>query len=161
MSFDRGIDKENVVHLQNRVLSRYLKGCIHEILKQMDGTRKYHLGWGNPITKEHTWYAQTDKWILAHKLQITKIQFTDHMKFKKEDQSVGTSVLFRRTKYLQEQIWRLSVEERPKDRPSRDCPTWRLIPYTVTKPRHYCGCQQVHAERSLIMAVSWEALSEP
>jgi hypothetical protein len=21
---------------------------------------------------------------------------------------------------------------------------------TVTKPRHYCGCQEVHAERSLI-----------
>ncbi|KRY62277.1 hypothetical protein T4D_6339, partial [Trichinella pseudospiralis] len=37
-----------------------------------------------------------------------------------------------------------------KERPSRDCPTWGFIPYTVTKPRHYCGCQEVHAERSLI-----------
>ena len=25
------------------------------------------------------------------------------------------------------------------------------IPYTITKPRHYCGCQQVLAERGLIM----------
>jgi hypothetical protein len=39
----------------------------------------------------------TDKWILAQKLQITKIQFTDHMKLKKkEDQSVGAWVLLRK-----------------------------------------------------------------
>jgi hypothetical protein len=25
-----------------------------------------------------------------------------------------------------------------------------IHPYTVTKPRHYCGCQEVHAETSLI-----------
>ena len=36
-------------------------------------------------------YALTDKWILAQKLGIPKIQFTDHMKLKKkEDQSVDT-----------------------------------------------------------------------
>ena len=52
---------------------------------------------GNPVTKEHTWYALTGKWILAQKLGIPKIQFTDHMKLKKkEDQSVNTSVLLRR-----------------------------------------------------------------
>jgi hypothetical protein len=45
----------------------------------------------------HTWYAFTDKWILAQKLRISKIQFTDYMKLKKkEDQSVGASVLLRR-----------------------------------------------------------------
>jgi hypothetical protein len=32
----------------------------------------------------------------------------------------------------------------------RDCPTWGSIPYTVTKPRHYSGCQVVLADRSLI-----------
>jgi hypothetical protein len=37
----------------------------------------------------------TDKWILAQKVQITKIQFTDHMKLKKKDQSVDTSVFLR------------------------------------------------------------------
>ena len=64
-------------------------------------TRKYHLEWGNPIAKELTWYALTDKWILAQKLQIIKIEFTDHMKLKKrEDQCMGTLVLLRRrTKY--------------------------------------------------------------
>ena len=36
----------------------------------------------------------TDKWILAPKLQIPKIQFTDQIKLKKkEDQSVGALVL--------------------------------------------------------------------
>jgi hypothetical protein len=48
------------------------------------------------ITKERTWYALTDKWILAQKLGIPKIQFTNHMKLKKkEDQSIDTSVLLR------------------------------------------------------------------
>ena len=62
----------------------------------MDGTRKYHPEWGNPITKEHTLYAFTYKWILAPKFRIPKIQFTDYMKLKKEDQSVDASVLHRR-----------------------------------------------------------------
>jgi hypothetical protein len=31
--------------------------------------------------------------MLAPKIQILKIQFTDHMKLKKEDQSVAASVL--------------------------------------------------------------------
>jgi hypothetical protein len=46
-------------------------------------------------------FKTTDTWILAPKLQVTRIQFTDHMKLnKKEDQSVGASVLLRRrTKY--------------------------------------------------------------
>ena len=62
----------------------------------MDRTITYHPKGGNPIAKEHTWYALTYKWILAQNLQITRIQFTDHMKFnKKENQSVGASVLLR------------------------------------------------------------------
>jgi hypothetical protein len=39
------------------------------------------------------------------------------------------------------------MEQRPEERPSRDCPTWGSIPHTVIKPRHY---QEVHVERSLI-----------
>ena len=30
----------------------------------MDGAREYHTKWGNPITKEYTWNAISDKWIL-------------------------------------------------------------------------------------------------
>jgi hypothetical protein len=61
----------------------------------MDGSQGYHSEWGNPITKEYTWYALIDKWILAQKLRIPKIQFEKHMKFKKEDQSVDTLLLLR------------------------------------------------------------------
>jgi hypothetical protein len=62
----------------------------------MDASGGYHPEWGNPITKEHTWYALTDNWILAQKLRISKIQFAKHTKLKKkEDQSVETSFIFR------------------------------------------------------------------
>ena len=62
----------------------------------MDGPGGYHPEWGNPITKEHTWYALTDKWILAQKLRLPKIQFAKHKKIKKkEDQRVDTSFLLR------------------------------------------------------------------
>jgi hypothetical protein len=43
-----------------------------------------------------------------------------------------------------------SVEQRLKERSSRDCPIWGFIPYIVTKARQYCGCQEVYAERSQI-----------
>ena len=58
---------------------------------------KIYPKWGNSVTKEHTRYILTDKWILAQKFGIPKIQFTDHMKpKKKEDQNVVASVLLRR-----------------------------------------------------------------
>ena len=57
----------------------------------------YHSERGNPIIKEGTRYALTDKWILAQNLRIPKIQFAKHKKFKKkEDQSLGTLILLRR-----------------------------------------------------------------
>ena len=43
---------------------KYLKKCsvwIHEILRQMDGSGEYHPEWGNLDSKEHTWFALTDK----------------------------------------------------------------------------------------------------
>ena len=61
----------------------------------MDVSGGYHPEWGNPITKEATWYALTDKWILAQKPRIPKIQFPKHKKIKKEDQRVDTSFLLR------------------------------------------------------------------
>jgi hypothetical protein len=48
------------------------------------------------MTKEFTRYALSDKWILAQKLRIPKIQFAKHKKIKKkEDQCVDTSFLLR------------------------------------------------------------------
>jgi hypothetical protein len=37
-----------------------------------------------------------------------------------------------------------------EERPSRDCPTWRSMPYTVNQPGHYCVFQEVLADGSLI-----------
>ena len=72
------------------------KQWIYEIPRQMDGPGGHHPEWGNPITKELKWYVLTDKWILAQKLRIPKIQLAKHMKLKKkEDQSVDTSPLLR------------------------------------------------------------------
>jgi hypothetical protein len=59
----------------------------------MDRTWEYHPEWGNSVTKEQTLYVQSDKWTLAPKFRIFKIQFTDHMKpKKKEHQNVDASV---------------------------------------------------------------------
>ena len=125
---------------------------FHEILRQLDRTRKYHLEWDFPITEAHTWYVLTYKWILDQKLGITKIQFIDHMKLKKRKTKVWVlgSFLERGTKYLLEQIWRQCVEQRLPERPYRDCPIWGSIPYTITKPRHYSREQEMIADRSLI-----------
>ena len=62
----------------------------------MDGSEGFHPEWGIPVTKELTQYILTDKWILAQKFRIPKIQFAKHMKLKKKDQSVDTSLLLRR-----------------------------------------------------------------
>ena len=45
------------------------------------------------------------------------------------------------------------MEQRLKERPSRDCPTSGSNPHTVTKPRHYLGCWEVLADRSLIWCI--------
>jgi hypothetical protein len=66
---------------------------MYEILGQMDVHGGYHSEWGNPITKEVTWYALTDKWILAQKPRIPKIKLPKHKKIKKEDQPIDTSFL--------------------------------------------------------------------
>jgi hypothetical protein len=53
-------------------------------------------------------------------------------------------------KYSEKEIRRQNVEQKLKERPSRDCPTWGSIAYSETKTRHCCGCQEVLADRSLI-----------
>ena len=63
----------------------------------MDGSRKYHPERGNSVTKDHTWYILTNKWVLGKEHGIPTIQLTDHMKLKnREDQRVDASVLLRR-----------------------------------------------------------------
>lgn len=61
----------------------------------MDGTRKYHADWGNPVTEERTRYAVTDKCLLAQKLGILKIHSQIIWRSRKT-KSVDSSDLFRR-----------------------------------------------------------------
>jgi len=42
------------------------------------------------------------------------------------------------------------MEQRLKERPSRDRPTLGSIPSADTKPRHYCWCQELLAGRILV-----------
>jgi hypothetical protein len=85
--------------------------------------------------------------MLAQKLGI----LTNHMKLKKKkDQNVDNSILLRRGNKIPRKEQRQSVEQRVKEGPSRDCTNFDSIPYTTTKPRLYCGCKQVLADRSLI-----------
>jgi hypothetical protein len=86
----------------------------------------------------------------------TSLKYPNTIQKPLEDQEEGRpkcecfSPSLKGEKHSWEEIQRQSVEQRLKERQSRDCPTWESIPYTVTKPRHYCGCQQVLADRSLI-----------
>jgi hypothetical protein len=53
-----------------------------------------------------------------------------------------------RTKYSWEQIWRQSVEQRLKERPNRDCPTWGSILIQSSNPVHpYRSLIQLSPER--------------
>ena len=89
-------------------------------------------------------------WILAQKLRIPKVQFTNHMKLKKkkkkkkEVQSVDTSILLRRgNKIPMEGVTKCgAVTEGMKNQ--------RLLHLGIHKPSHYCGCQDVLADRSLL-----------
>ena len=109
----------------------------------MDGSGGYHPEWGNPITKELTWYVLTNKWILAQKLRIAKIQFSKLMKLKKkEDQSVDTLSLLRmgnkvpNGRSYREKVW--SWDERmdhpetatPRDPSHSQPPNTDTIAYT-------------------------------
>jgi hypothetical protein len=89
------------------------------------------------VTKEHKWYTLTDKWILAQKLGIPNIQFTDQMKLKKkEDQIMDTLILLRRenkipmggispTEYLSNVDTKCGAETEGKTIPI--CLTWGSI----------------------------------
>jgi hypothetical protein len=72
------------------------------------------------------------------------------MKLKnKEDQCVDTSFLLRmENKIPMEGVTKFGAEM--KKEPSRNCFTQGSIPYTTTKPKHYCICQQDFADRTLI-----------
>jgi hypothetical protein len=97
------------------------------------------------MTKEHTWFAL----IKTQNTQDT-IHRPHELKKRKTNMWIILSFLVRGTKYPQEDLQRLSMEQRLKESPIRYYPTWSSIPYTITKPRHYCGFQEVLADSSMI-----------
>ena len=60
------------------------------------------------------------------------------------------------TKYSQEKIWRQSVDQRLKESPYRDCPTWGSISFIVTKPDTI-----VDAGKYLLMAGAFFREAQP
>ena len=46
MSINRGMDKEDVVHIYNGILLNYKKEWNNAICSNMDGPRDYHTKWG-------------------------------------------------------------------------------------------------------------------
>jgi hypothetical protein len=71
MSLNRGIDTENVVDLHNGVYSAIKNNEFMKFWGKWMDLQDIILS--EDITKEVTWYALTDKWILAQKLRIPKI----------------------------------------------------------------------------------------
>jgi hypothetical protein len=117
----------------------------------MDGTRKYP-ELGNPITKEHIWCAITDKWILAQKLRILKIQFTKHMKLKKkEEQSVNTLILLRRgNKIPMEGVTETKCGAETEGMTTQRLPHMGIHPINNHQTQTLGRCQPEPADRSLI-----------
>jgi hypothetical protein len=69
---------------------------------------------------------------------------------KKEDQSGATSVLLRRgNKIPMERLTETTCGAENEGMTTQRLSHLGIHPYTITKPRHYCGCQ-VLADRSLI-----------
>jgi hypothetical protein len=70
---------------------------------------------------------------------------------KKEDQTVETSVLLKRgNKIPMEGVTDAKYGAETEGKAIQRLPHVRIHLYTVIKPRHYCGCQQVLADRNLI-----------
>ena len=129
----------------------------------MDETRKYHPEWGNLITKEHTWYALTDKWILAQKLRIPNIQFTNHMKLKKkENQSVDASVLLRRgNKILLGVNTEAKCGAETEGKAIQRLPDLRIHPIYSQQTETLLWMPRSAWWQEPDIAVSWEALPVP
>ena len=131
----------------------------------MDGFGRYHPKWGSPITKEHTWYALADKWILAQNLTIPKVLFAKHKKIKKmEDQSVDTLILL--ILFWGNKIPMEGVTE-TKFRAETEGMTIQRLPHPGNHPINNHQTQTLLQMPTRVcwqepdIAVSWEALPVP
>jgi hypothetical protein len=73
------------------------------------------------------------------------------MKLKKENQNVDTSFLLRMgNKIPMEEVIETKFGAETEERTIQRLLQPGTIPYTTTKHRHYCICQQYFADRTLI-----------
>ena len=56
MSIDRGMDKENVVHIYNGILLSHKKEWNNAICSTVDGPRDYHTKWSKPEKGKYHMY---------------------------------------------------------------------------------------------------------
>jgi hypothetical protein len=129
----------------------------------MNGSGGCHPEWGNPITKECTWYALTDKWILAKKLRTAKIQFTNYMKRKKkEDLSVDTLILLRRgNKIPMERVTETKCGAETKGMTIQRLPHLGIHPICNHQIQKLLWMPTSACWQEPDITVSWEALSVP
>ena len=129
----------------------------------MDGSGGYHRKWGNPITKEHTWYALTDKWVSAQKLRIPKTLFAKHMKLKKkEDQCVDTTILLRRGNQISmEKVTETKFRTETQGKIIQRLPHLGIHPINNHQTQTLLQMWTRASWQEPDKAVSWEALPVP
>jgi hypothetical protein len=93
-----------------------------------------------------------DKWILAQRLRLPKIQFAKHMKLKKKgDQSVNTSFLLRMgNKIPMEGVTETKFGAETEGTTIQRLPHLGIYPINNHQTQILGRCQQEHPDRSLI-----------
>ena len=66
MSIDRGMDKEDVVHIYNGILLSHKKEWNNVICSNMDATRDYHTQWSKSERERQIPYDITYMWNLKY-----------------------------------------------------------------------------------------------
>ena len=129
----------------------------------MGVSRGCHPEWVNLITKEVTWYVLTDKWILAQKLRIPKIQFAKHKKIKKrEDQWVDTSFLPRIwNKISMEGVAEMKFGAKMKGWTTQRLPHPGIHPIISHQTQTLLHIPERFCWRDPVIAVSYEAMPVP
>ena len=128
----------------------------------MDVSGGYHAEWGHPITKEVTWYALTDKWILAQKPRIPKIQLPKHKKIEKEDQHMDTSFLPRiGNKISMEGVTETKFRAKTKGWTIQKLPHPGIHPIISHQTQTLLHMPERFCWRDPVIAVSYEAMPVP
>jgi hypothetical protein len=90
--------------------------------------------------------------VISPETQNIQTQFAKHVKLqKKKDQSVDILFLLQKgNKIPMERVTETKFRVKMEGMTIQRLATQVSIPYTTTKPRHYCICQKGFADRTLI-----------